>query len=334
MSEAATDDVENQRAFKAWGSKLSRSSVTLAPEVSAEVLAEEFGELDEDRRDQMCSSAVMIAFDDGHNEVHLKHFEEAYEETELEVDQEDGSDDVQEDTPEPDPEADTEPTDDGGPEIFDEDNDDVPRETDQSESSEQSTDGSDGDDNISEMSRSELEQEVQSLRSEVDKLQEVANRDMALVKGALTNMMDVESLEELPGAGDHFNEQFAEREERLNSVESDVDGIDSTLASGQGGKSSKVRNIVQLANNRRKDESVIVLDVSDIKDATGVSRRYAYDLVEDLPEEYPWLHDRGDLAQYGDLEIDKDKQKTAIAVDFDGVHDKPCPVNKFTTGGS
>lgn len=334
MSEAAdADDVEHQRAFKAWADKLGRSSATLAPEVSAEVLAEEFGRLNEHRRDEMCSSAVMIAFDDGYDEISLEHFREAYEETAPEDDGEGSEGPVQEPHPEPHQEAQTE-QEPPEPEIYDDDNDDVEPGGDQDE--ETAGGGDDDADDAeppAEMSRAELEAEVKELRHDLDRMRNIANNNIPLMTRALRDMLGVDDIEDMPDAAEELRAAVDGHGDRLDAVEDDVSGIDDTITSGQGGKASKVRQIVQLAANRRTDEPVIILDVSDIKDATGVSRRYAYDLAEDLPTEHDWMHERGDLDQYGELEIDKDKQKTAIGIDFDGLHGPKCPVNKFTTGG-
>jgi len=339
MSEAAdADDVENQRAFKAWADKLGRSSATLAPEVSAEVLAQEFGRLDEHRRDEMCSSAVMIAFDDGYDEISLEHFREAYEETAPEDDVEDSAEAIQEAPPEPHPEPTEETQTDENPpepEIYDEDNDEVEATSgSQSQNNDAGDDDQDDEDTepVSEMSRAELEAEVKELRKDLDSMRTIANNNIPLMTRALRNMLGVDEIEDMPDAAAELREAVDGHGDRLDAVEDDVSGIDETITSGQGGKASKVRQIVQLAVNRRTDESVVILDVGDIKDATGVSRRYAYDLADDLPDDHDWCHERSDLAQYGDLEIDKDKQKTAIGIDFDGVHGSKCPVNKFTTG--
>ncbi|WP_336359008.1 hypothetical protein [Haloarcula sp. CGMCC 1.6347] len=194
MSEAADADVENQRAFKAWADKLGRSSATLAPEVSAEVLAQEFGRLDEHRRDEMCSSAVMIAFDDGYDEISLEHFQEAYEETAPEDDGEDSSEAVQEAPPEPHPEPTQETQTDEGPaepEIYDEDNDDVEATVTES----QNNDAGDDDDQdgeegkpVSEMSHAELAEEVEDLRETVDELESMVRDSNGLVKAVRKQM--------------------------------------------------------------------------------------------------------------------------------------------------
>ena len=62
-----------------------------------------------------------------------------------------------------------------------------------------------------------------------------------------------------------------------------------------------------------------------------MSRRYAYDLVDELPKEYAWIHDGQSLKQYGEAEMDKGEMPKSLAVDFEGVHGPPCPVNTFTT---
>lgn len=96
------------------------------------------------------------------------------------------------------------------------------------------------------------------------------------------------------------------------------------------GKDEKVAKIVQFANNARGKEPAIKLTAKDIKGATGCSRRYAYDLMDDLPDEYDWFLRPQEMTQYGSLQIDNTDARR-LGIDFEGVHSSGCPVNKFTT---
>lgn len=121
-----------------------------------------------------------------------------------------------------------------------------------------------------------------------------------------------------------------ELEGRVDDLEAENDRLRSRL-SEQGGKDDKIASIVEYAVNQRSGDKAVRLTPTEIKGATGVSRRYAYDLCNDLPDEYAWMLTPSDAQQYGSLEIDHDSQAKAIVVDFAGVHSSGVPVNKFTT---
>lgn len=106
-----------------------------------------------------------------------------------------------------------------------------------------------------------------------------------------------------------------------------LDGRDSQRTS----KEQKVADIVAAARSLREDADVVQLTARDIVSATNVSRRYAYDLMDALPEEYDWILAKEDIRQYGDLEIKKADDTRRIGIDFEGVHSTGVPVNKFTT---
>lgn len=95
-------------------------------------------------------------------------------------------------------------------------------------------------------------------------------------------------------------------------------------------KEQKVAAIVTYAHQSRRDgqDAVTVLP-KHIKGLVDVSRRYAYDLVDSMVEEFDWAHDPSEVRQYGSLE--KDTPQKGVCIDFEGVHGEPCPVNKFTT---
>lgn len=117
---------------------------------------------------------------------------------------------------------------------------------------------------------------------------------------------------------------------KLRGIEQTHSRILSRLDDNDG-KGSKVAEIVRFAENARSEEQpAIKLTAKDIKGATGCSRRYAYDLMDDLPTEYDWFLTPKEMKQYGSLEIANSGERR-LGVDFEGVHSSGCPLNKFTT---
>lgn len=140
-------------------------------------------------------------------------------------------------------------------------------------------------------------------------------------------------------ADDDTDELFAAVEQALDRVETletrleELDQVGDMLADvaeTTSTKEEKVGKIVTYAENTRRDEQpgVTVLPKS-IKGVTEVSRRYAYDLVDDMIDEYAWAHDPAAVDRYGAVE--RDAPQKGVLIDFEGVHGAPCPVNKFTT---
>jgi len=99
-------------------------------------------------------------------------------------------------------------------------------------------------------------------------------------------------------------------------------------------KEGKIADIVDHAKNLRDAQDVVKLSPRDIMAATGVSRRYAYDLIDDLPQEEEWFLTSTEVkeSQWGSAEIDNDKK--CLGVDFEGVQSTGVPVNRFTTDPS
>jgi len=70
------------------------------------------------------------------------------------------------------------------------------------------------------------------------------------------------------------------------------------LKDGSSSKDGKVRQIVAGAeNNRTGDQAAVVMDAAKIVTVTGVSRRYAYDLIEDLPKQHHWILTRSEARE-------------------------------------
>lgn len=140
-------------------------------------------------------------------------------------------------------------------------------------------------------------------------------------------MFDLERrTRDLEAENEDLRQQVATLQDRLGTVEG-----------GSDGKDAKVRDLVAQADNlRNADAPGAILTVRDIMAATGVCRRYAYDLVDDLPDEYSFIEDADDAGQYGSLELDTADRPKGIFVDCEAVHSDQSLVNKFTirsTGG-
>jgi len=132
---------------------------------------------------------------------------------------------------------------------------------------------------------------------------------------------------------DGLEEDNESLREEVAELRSTVDDLVNLMKS-DGGKEQKVRDILHYAVRKRQNEPVVVVKPMEIQGAADVCRRYAYDLVDQLPTERGWFLSPDVMQQYGQLEIDTDAQDERMGVDFEGVHGDPAPVNKFTTGDS
>lgn len=175
---------------------------------------------------------------------------------------------------------------------------------------------------VEEMSRDELERYVRQLQTRVDELE-----------GAVENEEEMRR-----DLGKRLGSQFAELRQEFNDALDRIDDVEDEnkrlreRLNDSGGKDAKVRAIVDYADNARNGPA-IKLTAKEIKGAAGCSRRYAYDLIDDLPEEYDWFLTPKEMSQYGSLEIDNHDEKR-LGVDFEGVHSAGVDVNKFTTPDS
>jgi len=66
---------------------------------------------------------------------------------------------------------------------------------------------------------------------------------------------------------------------------------------------------------------------SSCSGVADVSRRYAYDLVDNMIREFPWAHAPDDVAAH----VEQDTRQKGVLIDFEGVHGEAVAVNKFTT---
>jgi len=127
--------------------------------------------------------------------------------------------------------------------------------------------------------------------------------------------------------------QVDDLQDRVDELEAENQRLRERLdEGGAGGKDEKVAAIVQYAHEARGSAPAVKLTAKEISGAAGVTRRYAYNLMDGedgLPAEYDWFLTPGEMQQYGSLQVDNDERR--LGIDFEGVHSAGCPLNKFIT---
>ncbi|MFA1610782.1 hypothetical protein [Halobellus rubicundus] len=176
-----------------------------------------------------------------------------------------------------------------------------------------------------------VEQRLEALQREV---QTATNRDIPLLKGTNRAIMaaEIETIDELPAAGRAFGQQLVERGERLSNVEAHIEVLNQSADPST--KAEKVATVLAFAANKAGDDGKVAVTPAEIRGCTGVSRRYAYDLVEAIAADVAGVQLR-ESQQVTTWNGTKHKQK-ALLVDCEQVHGLEEAVNSFTTeeGGS
>lgn len=132
---------------------------------------------------------------------------------------------------------------------------------------------------------------------------------------------------------EELREDHRRLQDRLAEIETQLDAIQD-LGREKTTKEEKITAIVRYAQNTADGDGTtgrVALTVKTLRGLTGISRRYAYDYIDDLPHEFEWLHNRNTIDQYGSLEIARDGPDRALIVDLEVLHNDEQAVNKFTT---
>jgi len=146
--------------------------------------------------------------------------------------------------------------------------------------------------------------------------------DVGVFEATVRTIDEIESMQQRLEELEAENEELRTRLDKLGDI-----GEEKTS------KEQKIAAIVTYADNQRgDDQDAVTVLPKVIKGLVDVSRRYAYDLVDDMVEEFEWAHDPAALDTYGSLE--KDTPQKGVCIDFEGVHGEPVPVNKFTTASA
>jgi hypothetical protein len=174
-----------------------------------------------------------------------------------------------------------------------------------------------------------LESTVAALEERLDT---AANRDIPLLKGTVRALVDagIDDISELPDAGRAFQREVATHTERLDTVEQQLDAH-GDVGSSKTTKEQKLAAIVTFAGNKRGTQSTTVAVIADgIRGCVGVSRRYAYDLIDVAAERL----DGARVREATEVQTGSgvEHKKKALLVDCEQVHTGADAVNSFTTG--
>jgi hypothetical protein len=171
--------------------------------------------------------------------------------------------------------------------------------------------------------------ERDALRREVSR---IVDRDLPLLTGAVRAMTgsEIESVEELPGAGREFRERLERFEERLDAVERRLDRL-GDVGDEPSSKEEKFAAVLSFAQNKRNGSAKVAVSPHEVKGCTGVSRRYAYELIDEMAAAVTGV----DVREAKQVQTGNglERKGKALLVDCEAVHENGDSVNSFTTGG-
>ncbi|WP_161569986.1 hypothetical protein [Salinigranum halophilum] len=174
-----------------------------------------------------------------------------------------------------------------------------------------------------------LEADVNALES---KLTPLVARDVPLLTGGVRALVDgeAESLEELPAAARQTAENRREARAQLEAVRSRVAAL-GDLGAERTSKEEKIAAVLTFAFNKGAGESKVSVTPQEIRGCTGVSRRYAYDLVEDIGSSVTGCRVRE--AEVVQTSTGSKRKPKALLVDCEAVHAESEAVSRLNTGG-
>ena len=192
--------------------------------------------------------------------------------------------------------------------------------------------GAGGDEDGSER----VDERVADLEAAVRELQgtvaTTSDRDLPLLKGTIRAMTaaEIESIEEFPDAGREFRDRVARVEDRLADVERRLDRL-GDVGQEATSKEEKFTAILAFAENKRNGSAKVALSPQEVKGCTGVSRRYAYDLIDEMADVVGGV----EVREATDVKTGSgtEHKGKALLVDCEAVHHNGGGVNEFTTGG-
>jgi hypothetical protein len=174
-----------------------------------------------------------------------------------------------------------------------------------------------------------LETSVAEVRASLD---QAVDRDIPLLKGTVRAAIDAEidEIGDLPNAGHAFAEQLADYETRLAAVEQRLAAfgdVDTTADT----KAEKMAAVLAFALNKHDDRSKVAVSPDEVRGCAGVSRRYAYELIDVMGDEVTGVTVRE--PQRVETSTGTKQKGKALLVDCEVVHSDHEGVNQFTTGG-
>jgi|AntDeeMetageno50_2_1112565.scaffolds.fasta_scaffold08019_2 hypothetical protein len=180
-----------------------------------------------------------------------------------------------------------------------------------------------------------IEERLAAVEAAVRDLEETvataSNRDIPLLKGTMRSLVGgIETIDDLPDAGRAFQQRCADREKRLRAVETRLETLGDAGAA-RSTKAEKYVSVLAFAANKRTGSAKVALSPAEIRGCTGVSRRYAYDLLESMAADIDGARVRD--ATRVDTGSGVKRKGKALLVDCAHVHVDGEGVNQFTTGG-
>lgn len=181
----------------------------------------------------------------------------------------------------------------------------------------------------------ELQERIAALEASVAemnaRLDRAVNRDIPLLTGTVRAALaaDIDEIGELPDAGRTFNRQVKTYEERLNAVERQLAAF-GDVSTTKTTKEQKLAAVLHFAANKQGGLSqTVAVTADEIQGCVGVSRRYAYDLIEEAADVCAGVRVREATDVQTSTGV-KHKKK-ALLVDCEQVHTDGGSVNQFTT---
>jgi hypothetical protein len=164
-------------------------------------------------------------------------------------------------------------------------------------------------------------------------LKTVTNRDVPLLTGTIRALLgaDIDTLDDLPAAGRAFQDHHDELEARLQALEDRMEML-GDVSAAKSTKAEKFAAVLAFAANKRSGADKVAVLPGEIKGCTGVSRRYAYDLLEMMADEIDGVQVREEQRVTTGNGV-KHKAK-ALLIDCSQVREESDAVNQFTTGGA
>jgi hypothetical protein len=176
-----------------------------------------------------------------------------------------------------------------------------------------------------------LREQVAQLEERLTTVETTVDRELPLLIGTIRAVVDaeIEAVDELPAAGRSFGQRLADREERLARLETQVElvGKQSSAAT----KAQKIATVLAFAQNKADDTAKVAVTPEEIRGCTGVSRRYAYDLLETIAADVDGARLRE--SQQVQTATGTEHKPKAVLIDCERVHDPTAVVKEFTTGG-
>jgi hypothetical protein len=166
--------------------------------------------------------------------------------------------------------------------------------------------------------------------AQAETLARITNRDLPLLKGTIRGLAaeDVETVEDFPAAGRSLRAELDALAERVAALEDRVAAL-GDVGTNPSTKEEKYAAVLAFAANKDTSTGKVAVTPSEVQGCTGVSRRYAYELIEAMDRDIEGVRVRDATAVQTGAGVEQ--KPKALLVDCDRVHATGDGVNQFTT---